>query len=123
MNGETTTPIAVTWGVFPGAEIAQPTVVDPLAFRAWKDEAYDAWIKNWYEALPSPFVGAIWRKILDFRANIYPKDSTSRTVIQKIHDEFFLLNLVDNDYQKPVLIYELLEKVVKRSKEAGSASA
>ncbi|KIH55788.1 hypothetical protein ANCDUO_14048 [Ancylostoma duodenale] len=47
MNGEATTPIAVTWGVFPGAEIAQPTVVDPLAFRAWKDEAYDTWIKNW----------------------------------------------------------------------------
>ncbi|WKX94915.1 hypothetical protein Q1695_011850 [Nippostrongylus brasiliensis] len=47
MNGEATTPIAVTWGVFPGAEIAQPTVVDPLAFRAWKDEAYDAWVKNW----------------------------------------------------------------------------
>jgi methylenetetrahydrofolate reductase (NADPH) len=24
---------AVTWGVFPGCEIAQPTVVDPVAFR------------------------------------------------------------------------------------------
>ncbi|KAK5964174.1 Methylenetetrahydrofolate reductase [Trichostrongylus colubriformis] len=97
MNGEQTTPIAVTWGVFPGAEIAQPTVVDPLAFRAWKDEAYDAWIKNW--------------------ATIYPKDSISRKVIQKIHDEFFLLNLVDNDFQKPVIIYEVLEKMLKRTEE------
>uniref|UniRef100_A0A1I7WPC6 SCP domain-containing protein n=1 Tax=Heterorhabditis bacteriophora TaxID=37862 RepID=A0A1I7WPC6_HETBA len=51
MNGEATTPIAVTWGVFPGAEIAQPTVVDPLSFRAWKDEAYDMWIKNWFVCL------------------------------------------------------------------------
>ncbi|WKX94913.1 hypothetical protein Q1695_011850 [Nippostrongylus brasiliensis] len=97
MNGEATTPIAVTWGVFPGAEIAQPTVVDPLAFRAWKDEAYDAWVKNW--------------------ANIYPKDSVSRTVLQKMHDEFFLLNVVDNDFQKPVIIYEVLEKMLLRTKE------
>ena len=29
-------PIAVTWGVFPGKEISQPTVVDPVAFTVWK---------------------------------------------------------------------------------------
>ena len=28
--------IAVTWGVFPGKEIIQPTVVDPVAFHYWK---------------------------------------------------------------------------------------
>ena len=28
--------IAVTWGVFPGKEIVQPTVVDPVAFKFWK---------------------------------------------------------------------------------------
>ena len=29
-------PIAVTWGVFPGKEIIQPTVVDPDSFLIWK---------------------------------------------------------------------------------------
>ena len=29
-------PIAVTWGVFPGKEIIQPTVVDPVSFHVWK---------------------------------------------------------------------------------------
>ena len=29
-------PVAVTWGVFPGKEIIQPTVVDPIAFKSWK---------------------------------------------------------------------------------------
>jgi methylenetetrahydrofolate reductase (NADPH) len=29
-------PNAVTWGVFPGKEIVQPTVVDPLSFLSWK---------------------------------------------------------------------------------------
>jgi methylenetetrahydrofolate reductase (NADPH) len=29
-------PNAVTWGVFPGKEIIQPTVVEALSFMAWK---------------------------------------------------------------------------------------
>lgn len=29
-------PNAVTWGVFPGKEIIQPTVVDPISFVSWK---------------------------------------------------------------------------------------
>ena len=27
---------AVTWGVFPGKEVVQPTVVDPASFSIWK---------------------------------------------------------------------------------------
>ena len=27
---------AVTWGVFPGKEVIQPTVVDPQSFMVWK---------------------------------------------------------------------------------------
>ena len=29
-------PIAVTWGVFPGKEIIQPTIVDTISFKVWK---------------------------------------------------------------------------------------
>lgn len=29
-------PNAVTWGIFPGREIVQPTVVDPVSFLYWK---------------------------------------------------------------------------------------
>ena len=35
-NCDPTQPIAVTWGVFPGKEIVQPTVVDPVSFNIWK---------------------------------------------------------------------------------------
>lgn len=31
---------AVSWGVFPNKEVLQPTVVDPHAFLAWKNEAF-----------------------------------------------------------------------------------
>lgn len=29
-------PNAVTWGIFAGREIVQPTVVDPVSFMYWK---------------------------------------------------------------------------------------
>lgn len=33
-------PNAVTWGIFPGREIIQPTVVDPVSFLSWKVRAH-----------------------------------------------------------------------------------
>lgn len=42
LQGQNTTnahdmqPNAVTWGIFPGREIVQPTVVDPVSFLYWK---------------------------------------------------------------------------------------
>uniref|UniRef100_F1KZ16 methylenetetrahydrofolate reductase (NADPH) n=1 Tax=Ascaris suum TaxID=6253 RepID=F1KZ16_ASCSU len=91
-NTDATTPIAVTWGVFPGCEIAQPTVVDPLSFHVWKDEAYEAW-NNW--------------------ASIYPDGSKSRKILEEIHDEFCLVTLVDNDFPKPLIIFEVLAEVLR----------
>ena len=35
-NAHDDQPIAVTWGVFAGKEILQPTVVDPVSFMIWK---------------------------------------------------------------------------------------
>lgn len=35
-NQDSTSVNAVTWGVFPGKEIIQPTVVDEVSFLAWK---------------------------------------------------------------------------------------
>ena len=69
---------AVTWGVFPGREIVQPTVVDAVSFGIWKDEAFELWLTQW--------------------ASAYEEGSQSRAVIQDIHDTFFLVNIVDNDY-------------------------
>lgn len=31
---------AVTWGIFPGREILQPTIVEKISFLAWKEEFY-----------------------------------------------------------------------------------
>lgn len=88
---------AVTWGVFPGREILQPTVVDPRSFEVWKDEAFALWLDMW--------------------AEIYPPDSESRRLLQRVHDTFYLVNVVDNDFQQGDLFAvfsELLSELEER---------
>jgi len=79
-NVHTETPNAVTWGVFPGKEIAQPTVVERVSFEAWKDEAFE--------------LGQQW-------ANLYPKDSESNKLLSEVFSSYYLVNIVHNDYRDP----------------------
>lgn len=69
---------AVTWGVFSNREVMQPTVVDQRAFRLWKNEAFSSWMDKW--------------------AYIYGEGSPSFTFLQHVHDTFYLVNVVENDY-------------------------
>ena len=69
---------AVTWGVFSNCEILQPTIVDPQSFVAWKDEAFSLWTTMWQ--------------------SIYGKDSVSWSLIEDIKANWFLVNIVENDY-------------------------
>jgi len=85
---------AVTWGAFPGSEILQPTVVDPVAFHFWKDEAFALWEHQW--------------------GRIYPEKSKAREIIHTIHDTYYLINLVDNDYVAGNKLFDILDIVLKK---------
>ena len=65
-------PNAVTWGVFPGKEIVQPTIVETVSFLAWKDEFFR--------------LGQDW-------ANCHPSSSPSRYVIEDLMDTWYLVNI------------------------------
>jgi methylenetetrahydrofolate reductase (NADPH) len=69
---------AVTWAVLPGREIIQPTVVDSNAFLVWREEAFALLRTHWLE--------------------LYEEGSASRALLQKVHDTYFLVSLVDNDF-------------------------
>ncbi|CEI89669.1 Putative Methylenetetrahydrofolate reductase [Rhizopus microsporus] len=81
-------PNAVTWGVFPGKEIVQPTIVESVAFMAWKDEAFELW-NRW--------------------ARIYERDSESAKLILDITDSYYLINIVHNDFQDENGIWRLFD--------------
>lgn len=49
-------PNAVTWGIFPGREIIQPTVVDPVSFMFWKVRGREGVVG----ATPGPVAPPSW---------------------------------------------------------------
>lgn len=80
---------AVTWGVFPGQEIIQPTVVEAQSFMAWKDEAFALW--------------DMWRAL-------YDDESDSAKLVDSISSEWYLVNVVDNNYRAgPASIFEVFQ--------------
>lgn len=85
-NAPSDGPNAVTWGVFPGKEIVQPTIVETISFIAWKDEAFR--------------LGTDW-------ANCHPAGSPSRQLIESIMNNWYLMNIVDNDFHSSRGIFEL----------------
>jgi len=89
-------PIAVTWGVFPGEEIKQPTIVDPVAFDQWRTEAFGLWEAQW--------------------GKLYEPESDSRKIINNISDNYYLVNLVDNDFPKGNCLWEVMEDMFSRRK-------
>ncbi|KAI1796765.1 methylenetetrahydrofolate reduct [Ganoderma leucocontextum] len=78
-------PNAVTWGVFPGKEIVQPTIVEAISFMAWKDEAYE--------------LGRQW-------ALFYEPESPSRKLIDEVMNTYYLVNVVHNDFKKADAIFQ-----------------
>ncbi|KAI5926169.1 methylenetetrahydrofolate reductase 1 [Camillea tinctor] len=85
-NASSEGPNAVTWGVFPGKEIVQPTIVESISFLAWKDEAFR--------------LGMDW-------AHCHDANSPSRLLIEKIMNGWYLVNIVNNDFHQPRTIFEL----------------
>ncbi|OBZ91031.1 Methylenetetrahydrofolate reductase 1 [Choanephora cucurbitarum] len=87
-NTQSDEPNAVTWGVFPGKEVVQPTIVEAVAFTAWKDEAFELW-NQW--------------------ARIYERESQSAELILDISNNWYLINIVHNDFQDDNAIWRLFD--------------
>lgn len=82
---------AITWAAFPNREIIQPTVFDPSTYPVWSQEAFQLWIAMW--------------------ASLYDEESRSCELIHEIHDDYFLVAMVDNDYVSDDL-WTLFEEIM-----------
>lgn len=54
-----------------------------------QDEAFALWIEQW--------------------GKLYEEESLSRTIIQDIHDNYFLVNLVDNEFPLDNCLWQVVE--------------
>ena len=88
---------AVTWGVFPGHEVTQPTVVDHTAFYLWSEELFQTIKDDWM--------------------SIYERDSRTYEVLSSFHDNYYLVNVVDNDFVHGNL-QEVIEKFIADNNES-----
>ncbi|CAR30773.1 hypothetical protein ZYGR_0P00750 [Zygosaccharomyces rouxii] len=84
---------AVTWGIFPGREVLQPTIVEKVSFLAWKQEFYH--------------ICEEWK--LNF---INHRCDQSVKLLQHLIDDYVLVNIVDNDFISPEnRIFNLLSSI------------
>ncbi|KAL4401820.1 methylenetetrahydrofolate reductase 1 [Malassezia pachydermatis] len=81
----------VTWGVFPGREVAQSTIIEEASFRAWREEAFAIWHE--------------WEML-------FPPRSATRQLLHRIHDERWLITVVHHNYKDPDALWKLLDHVV-----------
>ena len=83
-NAPADEPNAVTWGVFPGKEIVQPTIVERISFQAWKDEAFK--------------LGEDW-------ARCHPIASPTRHLLNDVMANWYLVNIGGSlSYNPPSLL-------------------
>lgn len=68
---------AVTWGIFPGKEVVQPTIVELASFLAWKDEAF---------------------RLADEWSKCYSKMSPTYDFLKSVAEDWYLVNIVYHDY-------------------------
>jgi len=91
---------ALTWGVFPNREILQPTIFDPESFVVWSKECFLLWKEAW--------------------ASLYDDASESSDLIYRMHDTYFLVAIVDNDYITSDL-YAIFWDVIRTKVKAEAA--
>lgn len=101
-------PNAVTWGVFPGKEIVQPTVVEAISFMAWKVRNHEC-RPMYCSYVNDPDVNSSQDEAYELGhqwAKLYEADSPSRKVISDMMNKFLLVNVVHNNFVTPNAIFE-----------------
>lgn len=79
---------AVTWGIFPGKEIAQPTIIEEVSFKAWRDEAFALWGE--------------WERI-------YEPGSVTARLIRQVVERYWLVSIVHHDFKDEGALWRLFE--------------
>lgn len=66
--------------------------MDPESFLVWKDEAFALWEEQW--------------------GKLYPDGSKSKEIIDDIANNYYLVNLVDNDFPLECCLWDLINKML-----------
>ncbi|KAF2858579.1 methylenetetrahydrofolate reductase 2 [Piedraia hortae CBS 480.64] len=80
----------VTWGDFPHRGRLTPTMIDKVSFKSWCEEAFDIWGE--------------WKRV-------FMRGSESARLMDKIREEYWLVNVIMDDVERGDELWEMLLKV------------
>ena len=83
---------AVTWGMFPGKEIATATMVEAVSFRAWVEEAFGLWAE-WVRV-----VGESGRE----------GATKSKDFLRSCADDIVLVNVIGHEFRDGGTLWDIL---------------
>lgn len=107
-------PNAVTWGVFPGKEIVQPTIVEAISFMAWKVRTLPPLTFCRFSLISYPqdeafHLGTQW-------AQVYEPNSPTHRLLVTTMETFYLVNVVHNDIKDPEAIFQPFYRAAQSKK-------
>jgi methylenetetrahydrofolate reductase (NADPH) len=98
---------AVTWGVFPGQEIIQSTIIEQESFLTWKvrvPDFFPSFDPGRLNGFSQDEAFSIWR---DW-ASQFPPGSQERELLERIRDTRWLVNVTHHDYKSPEALWSFL---------------
>ena len=99
---------AVTWGVFPGQEIIQSTIIEQESFLTWKVRVARTTLSSGVgferNAYSQDEAFSIWK---DW-ARQFPPDSQERQLLERIRDTRWLVNVTHHDFKNSEALWNFL---------------
>jgi methylenetetrahydrofolate reductase (NADPH) len=96
----------VTWGVFPGHEVANSTIIERESFLSWKVHffwpAMMLWLFTHLVIQDEAF--SIWQDWASF----YAPGSPQRTLLEEVHAKRWLVSVVHHDYRDSAALWSFL---------------
>lgn len=88
---------AVTWGMFPGKEIATATMVEAVSFRTWVEEAFGLWAE---------WVRVVGESGKEGAAN-------AKDFLSSCADDIVLVNVIGHEFRDGGTLWDILTRAAE----------
>lgn len=113
---------AVTWGMFPGKEIATATMVEGISFRTWAEEAFGLWAE-WARVVgeAAGVEAGVVAAVTEGRgkARSVEQAQKSKTFLKNCAENSVLVNVIGHEFRDENLLWDLLIKAADGGEDGG----
>lgn len=102
---------AVTWGMFPGKEIATATMVDEVSFRAWTEEAFGVWAE-WARC-----VGGVGNSGGSGGEGGGGSSGRARGFLEECMEGCWLVNVIGHEFREGGRLWEILLEAAEKGQQ------